>query len=57
MLLLRRLLLSEDGGTALEYGIIAVLVSVSFIAAATLVGNEVGAIFNDVGDEVSNSVN
>lgn len=53
--LLRQLLWSRDGGTAIEYGLVAMLVSVSFIAGAILLGNEVGNLFNDVGSEVESA--
>lgn len=54
--LLRRLLRSESGGTAIEYGLIAMLISVSIIAGAFVIGNEVGNMYNDIGSDVG-SVN
>ena len=49
---LRRLLSSEHGGMAVEYALIAALISLSLIAGAIVTGNEVGNMFNDVGSEL-----
>ena len=38
----------EEGATAIEYGLIAALVSVSAITALTQVGNSVNALFTTV---------
>lgn len=38
----------EDGVTAIEYGLIAALIAVVIIAAVTLVGTNLTAIFNKV---------
>ena len=46
---------SENGSTAIEYAIVGVLISVSIIAGATLVGSEVGSLFTEVGNEVGNA--
>lgn len=54
-ILLKQLLKSESGGTAIEYGMIGLLISVSFIGAAMFLGNEVGELFNDVGSEVDSA--
>ncbi len=51
-----RFLRSKSGTTAVEYGVIAMLISVSFIAGALLIGNEVGNMFNDVGSDVAGAV-
>ena len=40
----------ESGATAIEYGLIAALVSVAAIAALTLMGNALKTIFNVVKD-------
>ena len=39
----------EDGVTAIEYGLIAALIAVGVILAATMVGDRVCATFNAVG--------
>ena len=53
---LRRLVKDETGATAIEYGLIAGLISVVIIAALTLVGTELNATFGKIGSELS-SVN
>lgn len=47
---------SEDGVTAIEYGLIAALISVVIIASLTLVGNEVDTTFNTWTNAVRNAV-
>lgn len=44
----------ESGATAIEYGLIAALVSVAMITAASYLGNEIKGTFNDVGDAMAN---
>lgn len=51
--LIRSFLQSESGSTAIEYAVVGVLISVTIIAAVTLVGTEVGSIFTDVSSEVA----
>ena len=46
--IIRRLLKDEQGATAIEYGLIAALISVAAIAAMTNVGNNLRSIFNSV---------
>ena len=38
----------ESGATAIEYGLIAALIAVIIIAAVTLVGTDLSAMFQDV---------
>jgi pilus assembly protein Flp/PilA len=38
----------EDGATAIEYGLIAALVSVAIVAALTLLGTDLAALFGTV---------
>lgn len=45
---IRQFFKSEKGATAIEYGLIAALVSVTIIAALTLVGGNLQATFNAV---------
>jgi pilus assembly protein Flp/PilA len=43
----------EDGATAIEYGLIAALVSVAAIGALTAMGNSLGTMFNTVSSALS----
>jgi pilus assembly protein Flp/PilA len=43
----------EDGATAIEYGLIAALVSVAAIGALTAMGNSLGSMFNTVSSALS----
>lgn len=43
---------NEDGATAIEYGILAALVSVAIITAVTLLGGRLSTTFNSVADAV-----
>jgi pilus assembly protein Flp/PilA len=45
----RRLRKDENGATAIEYGLIAGLISVVIITAVTLVGSTLSDVFNKVG--------
>ena len=49
----RRLIRSEEGATAIEYGLIAALISVAAIGAMQGIGNKLNTTFNNV----SNSLN
>jgi len=51
--MIARFLKDEEGATAIEYGLIAALISIAAIAAMTNVGNNLKNIFNTV----SNSLN
>jgi pilus assembly protein Flp/PilA len=42
------LLRNEDGATAIEYGLIAALVSIAAVAAMTTVGTSLSSTFNSV---------
>jgi pilus assembly protein Flp/PilA len=43
-----RFLKDESGATAIEYGLIAALIGVGIITAATTLGGEISATFEDV---------
>lgn len=47
----------ESGATAIEYGLIAALISVAAIAAMTTVGNNLTTTFNKVSDELGGASN
>jgi pilus assembly protein Flp/PilA len=53
MMFLRSLADDRDGATAIEYGLIAGLIAVAIIAAVTLVGTDVGALFTSIGGQVA----
>jgi pilus assembly protein Flp/PilA len=40
----------ESGATAIEYGLIAALISIAAIVAFTTVGTELTSVFEDVGE-------
>jgi pilus assembly protein Flp/PilA len=45
---IKRLLRDETGATAIEYGLIAALIAVAIIGAATTVGTNLGTTFSNV---------
>jgi pilus assembly protein Flp/PilA len=46
--MIKNFLKNEDGATAIEYGLIAALIGVAIIAAATSLGTEIGTTFTTV---------
>ncbi|HVO04649.1 MAG TPA: Flp family type IVb pilin [Candidatus Cybelea sp.] len=52
---LRRFGLSELGATAIEYGLIAALISVVIIASLRLVGNSLKMVFNNISSTLSSA--
>ena len=48
-----RFLKDESGATAIEYGLIAALIAVAVIGAATTVGTNTSTGFNNIADEVA----
>jgi pilus assembly protein Flp/PilA len=44
---------SQNGVTAVEYGLIASLIAIAIIAGVTLVGTNLNALFNYVGGKVA----
>jgi pilus assembly protein Flp/PilA len=50
---MHRFLKDESGATAIEYGLIAALVSVAIIAMLSLLGNNLNATFKTVADNLS----
>jgi pilus assembly protein Flp/PilA len=48
MFVLLRLIRDRNGATAIEYGLIAALISVVIIAAVTLVGTRLSSTFSTV---------
>ncbi|HEY0917744.1 Flp family type IVb pilin [Devosia sp.] len=47
---MRALVADRSGATAIEYGLIAALVAIGIIAALTLFGDTMSAMFNYVSD-------
>ncbi|MDZ7927782.1 MAG: Flp family type IVb pilin [Agrobacterium sp.] len=48
-----RFLKDESGATAIEYGLIAALISVAIIGGATTVGSQIGTLFTNIGDKMT----
>lgn len=55
--LIREVLTDESGATAIEYGLIASLVSVASIAAFDSMGSSVRDMFNQVADRLEEANN
>lgn len=49
---LKALRKDEDGATAIEYGLIAALISVAAIVAMSAIGGSLDTLFNTVSDEL-----
>ncbi len=52
-----KMMRSTSGTTAIEYGLIGTLISVSIIASAIIVGGNVETMFTGVGEDVESAVN
>lgn len=50
-----RFLKDESGATAIEYGLIAALISVAIIAGASTLGGELSTTFNTLSGEMTNA--
>ncbi|MGN6100548.1 MAG: Flp family type IVb pilin [Devosia sp.] len=44
----------ESGATAIEYGLIAALIAVGIIVAATTLGSSLSGLFNKISTKMSN---
>ena len=55
--LINRFLKDESGATAIEYGLIAALISVALIAGATSLGGQIGATFTKLKTEMNTATN
>lgn len=53
---IKSFLQDDSGATAIEYGLIAALVSVAAIAALGSLGNSLGVMFNRVANELGDAV-
>ncbi|HEY8595050.1 MAG TPA: Flp family type IVb pilin [Devosiaceae bacterium] len=54
---LNRFVRDESGATAIEYGLIAALISVGIIAAATTLGGGLSSLFNGIGGKLNTAAN
>jgi pilus assembly protein Flp/PilA len=54
--LVRRFLRDEAGVTAIEYGLIAALISVVCITAMTTAGTELKAVYTSIGSSLSTAL-
>ncbi len=50
-----KLMRDDSGATAIEYGLIAALISVVIIGVLTTVGNNLLAVFTNVGTALNNA--
>ncbi len=48
-----KLLSDRDGATAIEYGLIAALISVVIISAVTLVGSNLKGVFSSIANSLA----
>lgn len=48
-----RFIKDESGATAIEYGLIAALISVALIAGASTLGNSLNNTFSAIGDKMT----
>jgi pilus assembly protein Flp/PilA len=53
--LLRVVVFDEGGATAVEYGLIAALISIAGVAAFTAMGSSLTSIFNFISDVTSSA--
>lgn len=53
--LFARFLKDESGATAIEYGLIAALISVGIIAGATSLGGSINSTFTNLGNAMANA--
>ncbi|MET3853074.1 Flp family type IVb pilin [Rhizobium sp. OAE497] len=53
--LVSRFLKDESGATAIEYGLIAALISVALIAGASSLGNSLSTTFNTLSNKMSSA--
>jgi|SwirhirootsSR1_FD_contig_31_3942410_length_248_multi_2_in_0_out_0_1 pilus assembly protein Flp/PilA len=54
--LVSRFLKDESGATAIEYGLIAALISVALITGAGTLGSKLNTVFSGLGNKMNNAV-
>ncbi len=52
---LSRFIKDESGATAIEYGLIAALVSIALITGGQALGNQLGATFTNLKERLANA--
>ncbi|MCA8908481.1 MAG: Flp family type IVb pilin [Rhodospirillaceae bacterium] len=52
---IRRFFESDDGATAIEYGLIAALISVAIIAAVSLIGEQLNTTFSTIAGNLTDA--
>jgi pilus assembly protein Flp/PilA len=55
--LFARFLKNESGATAIEYGLIAALISVALIAGASTLGNSLSNTFESISEQMNTAEN
>lgn len=53
--LIKRFVSEEEGGTAVEYGLIVAVIAVALIAALVAFGGEIRGMFNRAGDDIKSA--
>ena len=53
--MIQKFLANEDAATAIEYGLIAALIAVGIIAAATTLGNSLSDLFGRISNRLNNA--
>ncbi len=53
----KRFVNDESGATAIEYGLIAALISVALIAGGTALGGQIGTTFNTLTTKLQTATN
>ena len=53
---LKRFLAADDGATAIEYGLIAALVSVAAITALSALGTSLDGLFTEVSTSIDSAI-
>ncbi|WP_176929226.1 Flp family type IVb pilin [Paraburkholderia lycopersici] len=54
--LIKKFIKSEEGVTALEYGLIAGLIAIAIVSGATMLGDTLNSTFQQIGNTISASV-
>ena len=53
--MIQKFIANEDGATAIEYGLIAALIAVGIIAAATTLGGSLSDLFGRISNRLNNA--